>query len=124
MEEPLTTLLEAHTRRSPGCVMTMLTFDTESPRNSGIVEVDNMSRVIAFYEKMKESHGHKANCAVYAFENEMFDHLKGFEKSPKDFSTEVIPTLLGKIQTVHTTGAFIDIGTPSALEKARDRWGG
>ena len=39
---------------------------------------------------------------------------------PCDFSIEVIPSLIGQIQTWHTDKGYMDIGTPSALAKAQD----
>lgn len=38
---------------------------------------------------------------------------------PNDFSTEVIPTLMGRIQTWHTDKPYLDIGTPEALAAAQ-----
>ena len=34
-------------------------------------------------------------------------------------STDVIPNILGEIQTYHTNSTFIDIGTLESLKKAR-----
>ena len=44
--------------------------------------------------------------------------VKNFPKA-KDFSTEIIPKLLGKIYTYHTNLPYIDIGTPSSLDEAK-----
>ena len=38
---------------------------------------------------------------------------------PTDFSTEVIPNLMGRIQTWESTEPYLDIGTPEALIKAQ-----
>ncbi len=38
---------------------------------------------------------------------------------PSDFSTEVIPTLMGRIQTWHTEQPYLDIGTPTSLANAQ-----
>jgi hypothetical protein len=38
---------------------------------------------------------------------------------PSDFSTEVIPSLMGRIHTWHTDQAYLDIGIPEALAKAQ-----
>ena len=37
----------------------------------------------------------------------------------KDFSLEVLPFLIGKIFTYHTSMSYIDIGTINSLEEAR-----
>ena len=39
--------------------------------------------------------------------------------SPSDFSAEVIPSLLGKIQSWRTDKPYLDIGTPSSLAQAQ-----
>ena len=39
---------------------------------------------------------------------------------PTDFSTEVIPSLMGRIQTHHTEKPYLDIGTPAALDAAQN----
>ena len=40
--------------------------------------------------------------------------------TPSDFSTEVIPELLGRIQTWHTQDLYLDIGTPETLNEAQE----
>ena len=37
----------------------------------------------------------------------------------KDFSKEVIPTLMGHIKTWNTLNTYLDIGTPEALALAQ-----
>ena len=39
----LNKLIEAHEERPKGCLITMLTFETENPQSCGIVEVDSRS---------------------------------------------------------------------------------
>ena len=60
-----------------------------------------------------------ANGAIYVFGDELLNFCKTHNKL-KDFSTEVIPKLIGKIATFHTTEPFIDIGTPEAMVKANE----
>ena len=112
-------LLDAHRARQASCLMTMLTFETNTPSNCGIVEIDHEQVVQAFYEKMRIHLGNRANGALYAFEQDLLDQLNLMNPSPKDFSTEVIPKLLSQIQTWHTQDAYLDIGTPEALASAQ-----
>ena len=37
-----------------------------------------------------------------------------------DFSSEVIPRLIGQIYTYETTAPFIDVGTPEAYSQANE----
>ena len=111
--------LDAHRDREPCCLLTMLTFTTSTPSSCGIVEIDDRQIVQAFHEKMEKPPGNRANGALYAFEQDFLDHLNLMNQRPSDFSTEVIPKLLGRIQTWHTHDAYIDIGTPEALNSVQ-----
>ena len=99
----------------------MLTFATDT-QNCGIVEIDSDGIVQNFHEKVKHPPGNRANGAVYVFEQKLLEMLEASQKYPHDFSTEVLPQLVGRIYTWHTRNHFIDIGTPEALCKARQIW--
>ena len=103
MAGDLQDFLVAHHQRQDYCFLTMLTFFTNNPSSCGIVEIDNQQVVRAFHEKIAEPPGNRANGAMYAFEQDFLDHLKLMNPMPSDFSTEVIPKLLGRIQTWHTS---------------------
>ena len=98
----------------------MLTFKTETPHSCGIIEIDGQNVVQAFHEKVVEPPGNRANGALYAFERDFLDRLNQMNPIPSDFSTEVIPTMLGRIQTWHTNDAYLDIGTPETLNAAQE----
>ena len=119
MAGDLRPFLRAHKDRQPDCLLTMLTFKTGTPSSCGIVEVDDQQLVQGFYEKMSNPPGNRANGALYAFEPLLLDQLNRMAPPPSDFSTEVIPSLMGRIQTWHTDQAYVDIGTPKALATAQ-----
>jgi len=119
MAEGLRPFLGAHHSRQAGCLLTMLTFSTDTPSSCGIVELDDQHIVQGFHEKVMEPPGNRANGALYAFEPTLIDHLNRMAPPPSDFSTEVIPKLMGRIQTSHTDQAYLDIGTPETLAKAQ-----
>ena len=119
MAGDLKSFLSAHLNRETCCLLTMLTFTTDTPSSCGIVEIDDKQIVQAFHEKVGKPPGDRANGALYAFERDFLDHLNLMNQSPRDFSTEVIPKLLGRIQTWHTHDAYLDIGTPEALTSAQ-----
>ena len=112
--------IAAHNDRQSCCLLTMLTFKTDTPRSCGIVEVDGQDVVQAFHEKVDAPPGNRANGALYAFEQDLLNHLNLMNPIPSDFSTEVIPRLLGRIQTWHTQDAYLDIGTPKTLHTAQE----
>ena len=120
MEGDLRDFLVAHHERQDCCLLTMLTFNTNNPSSCGIVEIDNQQVVQAFHEKVVEPPGNRANGALYAFEQDFLDRLNLMNPTPSDFSTEVIPTMLGRIQTWHTHDTYLDIGTPETLNAAQE----
>ena len=119
MAENLDGLLDAHQHRPAECLLTMLTFRTTQPRSCGIVATDGRGVVTAFHEKVADPPGICANGALYGFDSEFLAVLNTMHPEPSDFSTEVIPRLLGRIHTWHTTRPYLDIGTPAALEAAQ-----
>ncbi|MBM5802376.1 MAG: nucleotidyltransferase family protein [Cyanobacteria bacterium K_DeepCast_35m_m2_023] len=119
MTDSLGPLLTAHEQRADGCELTMLTFQTDTPRNCGIVTTNSEGVVTAFHEKVEEPPGNCANAALYAFNPNFLIHLEQLKPPPSDFSTEVIPQLMGRIQSFHTYKPYLDIGTLHALTQAQ-----
>ena len=119
MKGNLKDFLTAHRERQKECLLTMLTFTTDNPSSCGIVEIDKQKVVRAFHEKILNPPGNRANGALYAFEHDFLDHLNLMNQTPNDFSTEVIPRLLNRIQSWHTRDLYIDIGTPESLAVAQ-----
>ena len=117
-DDDLKDFLKNHYLKPKDCLLTMLTFDTDSPSTCGIVKKDNEGRVIEFYEKSKKNHGICANGALYAFDNEFTSFLKSMSTSFKDFSVDLMPLLIGRIYTWHTKKIYMDIGNELALKKA------
>ena len=126
--------LEFHQHRRPkGTALTMMTFDTESPQSCGIVEVDDDGVVQAFHEKVTNPPGTRANAAVYLLEPELLNWLVT-QPQINDFSTQVLPSYLGRIATWHNPQLHRDIGTiqslwqaqsdprPTALWREADAW--
>ena len=109
---------DTHARRPRGAVMTMMTFDTDTPSACGIVETDAEGLVVRFHEKVMNPPGRRANAAVYIMEPEVVEFIATLGKRVVDLSTEVIPHFLGRIATFHNTEYHRDIGTPESLRRA------
>ena len=71
----LAEFISAHKNREPNTLITMMTFLSNRPSESGIVEVDESGVVIGFYEKAKKPPGSLANGAVYILTNELLSSL-------------------------------------------------
>ncbi|MCP9775660.1 nucleotidyltransferase family protein [Cyanobium sp. WAJ14-Wanaka] len=122
MAAGLAEFLTAHENRQPECLLTMLTFQSDRPSSCGIVQTNGQGVVVAFHEKVQDPPGSVANGALYAFDPAFFDVLSLMAPTPNDFSTEVIPALMGRIQTCPTDQPYLDIGTLEALEQAQKLW--
>lgn len=115
---PVRDFIAAHRHRPARAAMTMMTFDTDAPQSCGIVELDANGLVRAFYEKVANPPGTRANGAVYILEPEVLDFLTGLGRKQIDFSRDVLPAFLGRIATFHNADYHRDIGTPEAMKKA------
>jgi mannose-1-phosphate guanylyltransferase len=110
--------INSHMDRPSGCEITMMTFKTPTPHTCGIIETDEKGCVQAFHEKVANPPGDMANGAVYIVEPSIFNYLKGLNKEFIDFSTEVIPKYMGRINTFHNDVYHRDIGTIESYEMA------
>jgi len=109
---------EAHRNRPAHCWMTMMTFRTQTPSSCGIVELDQYGVVTGFHEKVSNPPGNLANGAIYLLSAELMQWIRTLNPSPKDFSTEIIGSLMARIYTYETDAVFLDIGTPQAYALA------
>lgn len=110
--------MKAHRQRKPGVEITMMTFTTDMPQSCGIVELDKSDVVIGFHEKPATDYGTKANAAVYIVEPSVLNYLQSLGKEEIDFSTEVLPHYIGRMQAYHNSDYHRDIGTLKSLQLA------
>jgi mannose-1-phosphate guanylyltransferase len=110
--------IEAHRQRPPQCLMTVMAFRTPTPSTCGILEVDDQGVVVGFHEKVANPPGDLASGAIYLLSPEFLDMAATDLRAVTDFSTEVIPGLIGSMFTYETTTPFIDVGSPIAYEQA------
>ena len=108
--------LNSYYLKPKNCLLTMLTFTTETPSKCGIVVTDKDGILIDFHEKKSDPPGNCANGAIYLFDNSLIKKIKSLNKNAYDFSKDVIPIFKGMINTWHTDKIFVDIGTPKALK--------
>jgi len=114
--------LQAHSNRPSNCLMTIMTFRTDNPQSCGIVELDERGVVTGFHEKIEQPPSNLANGAVYFLSAELLKIIKMELNAAKDFSTEVLPNMIGRIYTYESKDFFIDIGTLEAYNRANG-WG-
>ena len=115
----LKNLLKAHEERAKGTILTMLTFESSNPTSAGIVEKDESGIMIDFHEKVKNPPSNCANGAIYIFEDDFIDWIENNKRVCKDFSLDILPNLINRVQTYHTSEVYLDIGTPETLAIAQ-----
>ena len=99
--------------------ITMMTFRTDDPVSCGIVELDDSGIVQGFHEKVPNPPGNLANAAVYIVSPGVQAYINALQGDAIDFSTEILPKFIGRINTYHNADFHRDIGTPEQLAKAR-----
>lgn len=109
--------INAHNQRPLNCVMTMMSFQTETPETCGILEIDKNGIVVGFHEKVKNPPGNLANGAVYILSSELIEWIN--LRNITDFSTQVIPFWLGKIANFENKNIHIDIGSVESYNRAQ-----
>lgn len=111
-------LLDAH--RASGAVATVTVFRAPEPSACGIVEVAD-GRMVGFVEKPAHPTSDLANAGLYVFDPALLDEIP--DTLPRDIGFDLLPRLVGRAAVVPLGDAFFaDIGTPAALEHARDVW--
>jgi len=114
----LNAFYNAHFQRPSGCLITMMTFNTNHPESCGIVEINDDGTLLNFHEKVKNPPGNRANGAIYLIEQEVLDFIYG-DKTINDFTNQVIPYFINEIYTWHNDEHHIDIGTPENLSRVQ-----
>jgi mannose-1-phosphate guanylyltransferase len=108
----------AHEKRPSPAVMTMMTFETETPRTCGIVKLNTEGIVTQFFEKPEEPVGTLANAAIFIFEPSVLAELANMDPPPFEISLDVIPRYIGKIATFANTSYHRDIGNLESWRQA------
>jgi len=107
-------LIVTHSGRPKNCLLTMLTFRTSTPESCGIVEVDSDGVVVSYTEKPRDSPTNLANGAVYVLSGQLVGSLA----NESDFSTDVLPDLVGRMMSHETMAVHIDIGSRQSYAEA------
>ena len=103
--------INSHKNRPKQCEITMMLFKSDDPRSCGIVELDDDNIVQKFYEKVKNPPSNLANGAVYICEPSVIEFMEKLNKINIDFSLDVLPFFMGKINTFLNDVYHRDIGT-------------
>ena len=95
---------------------------TDTPREKGILTLDEDGRVLNFTEKPREPRSNLANAGLYIAGPSLFELLDPAAPRPFDFGLHVLPRLLGRMHGYRISEYLQDIGTPAALASAESHW--
>ena len=99
----------AHAAGPSGRLATLATFETEVPRECGIVASDASGRVTGFFEKVAEPPGTRVSAAVFALDAALAAELPQ-TLAEMDFSRDLLPCLVGRLGAWHHPGFHRDLG--------------
>ncbi len=108
--------------RRPETVLGMAVFRSTTPKTCGIVGLDETRHVVEFEEKPQQPRSNLASGAVYLGTPGLapFLDLGGGNGREMNFSTEVVPQLMGRIFAHEIQGYLVDIGAPEQYEAWKD----
>lgn len=110
----------AHNTRNVGKYGTLGTFQTEDPKNCGVLVLNSDKTILEFYEKVDNPPSRIANAAIYVFTPEIREVLFHLDFETPDLSRHLIPKVKADLYTHHFDGLFVDIGTPEGLAIANN----
>ena len=108
--------IHSHLTRDKRCAITMMLFKSDNPSSCGIVELDKDNIVRKFHEKVDNPPSNLANGAVYICEASV---IKSINKDEVDFSLDILPKYMGKINTYLNDIYHRDIGTIKSYNLAQ-----
>ena len=108
----------AHFNRPKNTNITMMTFNSDDPKNCGLVKI-NKNKIVYEYEEKNQFPKHNlANAAVYIMNKTALDFCKSLDIKYPDISYDLIPSFVDKIFTWHNNIYNRDIGNPSSYKTA------
>jgi mannose-1-phosphate guanylyltransferase len=111
-------LLDAHRERNS--IATLTAFRSEHPSTGGVMELDEVGRVIGFAEKPSHPVSDLTNAGIYAFHPSVLDEIEG--PPPRDIGYDLLPRLVGRAFAVPVECYFRDVGTVEAWRRAQAEW--
>jgi len=109
--------IKSFVTRPRDCVGTMMSFHAEHPEQCGTILCDNNGVLKEYFEKLDNPKTNLANGAVFIFDSRIFDILESIN-NPFDFCRDVVPKLLGRMNTFMNDGYHRDIGTVESYLRA------
>ena len=119
-DDSLINFVEHFRNRPKDAILTMLAFRTKSPEKSGILTLDDKNVMQGYLEKDKNANTDLANGAVFISSPKFLEFINTMNQGAFDFSAEILPDLIGKVNCYETQRFFIDIGSRTTLSEANE----
>ena len=119
---PMNEFVYCFVGRPNGIDITMMTFRTDNPKSCGIVELDENGIVHKFHEKVSNPPSNLASGAVFIATNNTVRFVEMHTDRQFDFSKEILPKYLGKINTWENKRYHRDIGSPNSYLRCLRDW--
>jgi len=114
----LSDLINFH--RSNNKLLSMALFETDKPKEKGIVKLNTNQTIISFVEKPVNPKSNLANAGIYIADPQVIDLLPMNKNS--DIGFDLLPKLVGKMSGWKSTGYLKDIGTIKHFNEAQVEW--
>ena len=118
-------MLEDHIKNDADCTIAVLEVSLEEASRFGIMNTDELNRIVEFEEKPAKPKSTKASMGIYIFKTEkLFSYLRSDALDPtssNDFGKNIIPNMLNageKMMAYPFKGYWKDVGTISSLWEA------
>ncbi len=95
-------------------------FETNAPKECGIVELDSDNTVISFEEKPDHPKSNLANAGLYIAHPDIYNYFP--DSGLIDFGYHVLPRLVRKMKAFKIHEYYLDIGTIENYQKAQIEW--
>lgn len=109
-----------HQSKKNNYLINLMAHNTNNPSECGIIELNEDSVMVNFYEKVKNPPGNLANSAIFILKKKFLNSLKqnkSYYNDFIDFSKEILPNYVNKSKVYVTNEYFEDIGTITNYKK-------
>jgi len=108
--------------RSHGGPASIALFETDRPRECGIVELGAEGVIRSFEEKPERPKGNWANAGIYVFSPAVLELAR--LTPPADIGYQILPRLVGIGRGRKINAYYRDIGDPASYAAAKKEWPG
>ena len=108
-------MLDFHARLRP--VTTVGLFETDKPKECGVVEMDGTGTILSFVEKSANPPSRLANAGIYVGTPGLLDWIP--DRRPADFGFDVFPRMSGLLKGYVIHDYFLDVGDPDRYWRAQ-----